>query len=391
MDDTSNRRWFLRVAGATSIAGLAGCSGLFDREVANETDGNDTGNGTANGTNATDDADQIGSGRDGDGTLKGTPMEEMPDLSGTIDVYSGRGEALVGRLFSYMEDLYPDLSIEPRYQSSIDLVNKIQQEGDNSPADVFFSVNAGSLGALAEAGRTADLPQEVLEMPKAEFRDPGGGWTGTSGRARTIPYNTEAFSEGDIPGDVFAFPEADQFEDAMGWAPSYGSFQAFVTAMRILNGRERTKQWLNGMLDSGVAEYSDEFAIAQAVADGEIQAGFANHYYIQRVLDSRPDAPLAAAFTEGDAGAVFNVAGAAVVDTAADTEMAANFVRHLLSAEAQEYFISQTYEYPVIPEAEPIGDLPPVSELDPPADLDLSQLADYGPTIELLREVGITV
>ncbi|PSP97215.1 iron ABC transporter substrate-binding protein [Halobacteriales archaeon QS_5_70_17] len=391
MDDTNNRRRFLRVAGTTGIAGLAGCSGLFGREVANETDGNDTGNGTANGTNATDDADQIGSGRDGDGTLKGTPMEEMPDLSGTIDVYSGRGEALVGRLFSYLKDRYPDLSIEPRYQSSIDLVNKIQQEGNNSPADVFFSVNAGALGALADAGRTADLPSGVLGLVEPEFRDDDGRWTGTSGRARTIPYNTEAFSEEDIPDDVFAFPEADRFENAMGWAPSYGSFQAFVTAMRILNGRERTKQWLQGMLDSGVAEYSDEFAIAQAVADGEIQAGFANHYYIQRVLDGRSDAPLGTAFTEGDAGAVFNVAGAAVVDTAGDTETAANFVRHLLSAEAQEYFITQTYEYPVVPEAEPIGDLPPVSELNPPSEIDLAQLSDIQPTIELLREVGITV
>lgn len=390
MNDTSTRRRILRAAGTAGIAGLAGCSGIFGGNGGNETGGNDT-NGTGNGTNATDDPGQIGSARADGYTPGGTPMEEMPELSGTIDVYSGRGEALVGKLFSYLEDRYPDLSIEPRYQSSINLVNKIQQEGNNSPADVFFSVNAGALGALADAGRTADLPSGVLDLVKSEFRDPDGRWTGTSGRARTIPYNTKAFSEEDIPDDIFAFPEADRFDNAMGWAPSYGSFQAFVTAMRILNGRERTKQWLQGMLDSGVAEYSDEFAIAQAVADGEIQAGFANHYYIQRVLSGRPDAPLATAFTEGDAGAVFNVAGAAVVDTAADTEMAANFVRHLLSAEAQEYFITQTYEYPVIPEAEPIGDLPPVSELNPPPELDLAQLSDIQPTIELLREVGITV
>jgi iron(III) transport system substrate-binding protein len=177
----------------------------------------------------------------------------------------------------------------------------------------------------------------------------------------------------------------------MGWAPSYGSFQAFVTAMRVLNGREETKAWLEGMLESGVQEYGDEFTIAQRIADGEIGAGFTNHYYIQRVLQSRPDAPLATAFTENDAGSVFNVAGGCVVDTASDEDTAANFVRHLLSAEAQEYFITQTFEYPVIPDAQPVGDLPPVDELQPPEDLDLSQLADIQPTLELLREVGITV
>ncbi|WP_254538090.1 extracellular solute-binding protein [Halomarina litorea] len=374
-DNGHRRRRVLQAVGAVGTAGLAGCLDVFG----------------GGGDNQTFQPGQIGSGRGGDYVPAGTPMEAMPDLSGTIDVYSGRGQALVGRLFDYLHEQYPDLTINPRYEDSITLVNKIREEGSNSPADVFYSVNAGSLGALAEAGRTATLPDDVLGLAKEEFRDPEGEWTGTSGRARTIPYNTDTFGEGDIPDDIFAFPEASRFDDAMGWAPSYGSFQAFVTAMRVLNGREKTKQWLQGMLDSGVQEYADEFAIAQAVADGEIQAGFANHYYIQRVLDARPDAPLATAFTTNDAGAVFNVAGAAVVDTANDTDMAANFVRHLLSAEAQEYFITQTYEYPVIPEAQPIGDLPPVEELSPPPELDLSQLADYGPTIELLREVGITV
>ncbi len=374
-DNGHRRRRVLQALGTVGATGLAGCTGLF---------GGDDGEQSF-------EPGQIGSGRGGDYVPAGVPMEAMPDLSGTIDVYSGRGQALVGRLFDYLREQYPDLTINARYEDSITLVNMIQEEGDNSPADVFYSVNAGSLGALAEAGRTTTLPDEVLDLPKEEFRDPEGEWTGTSGRARTIPYNTNAFDASDIPEDIFAFPDADRFDGAMGWAPSYGSFQAFITAMRVLNGREETKQWLQGMLDSGVQEYADEFVIAQAVADGEIQAGFANHYYIQRVLDARPDAPLATAFTSNDAGAVFNVAGAAVVDTADDTDTAANFIRHLLSAEAQEYFISQTYEYPVIPEAQPIGDLPPVSELSPPPELDLSQLADYGPTIELLREVGITV
>jgi iron(III) transport system substrate-binding protein len=318
-------------------------------------------------------------------------MEEMPDLSGTIDVYSGRGEALVGELVEYIEELYPDLTLRVQYGGSTDLVNRILTEGGNSPADVFYSVNAGSLGALAEQGRTAPLPDEVLDLVRDEFEDPEGQWIGTSGRARTVPYNTETFSESDIPDDIFAFPEQAAFENAMGWAPSYGSFQAFVTAMRVLNGREQTRTWLQGMLDLGIQSYSDEFAISQAIADGEIQAGFANHYYIQRVLAGRPNAPLATAFTEGDAGSMFNVAGGAVVNTADDTSMAANFVRHLLSAEAQEYFATTTFEYPLIPEVEPVGSLPSIDELNPPGGLDLSQLADIGPTIELMRDVGLSV
>ncbi|MFC6835875.1 extracellular solute-binding protein [Halomarina ordinaria] len=387
-DANRPRRAFLQAAAVAGTAGLAGCMGLFSDDGEN-----DTGNGTE-GNDTAPDTGQIGSGREGRGTPGGTPMEEMPELSGTISVYSGRGEPLVGALFDYMEDLYSDLTIDARYDSSVALVNRIEQEGDNSAADVYYTVDAGGLGSLAEAERTVTLPDDVTELVRAEFRSPDDQWIGTSGRARSIPYNTEAFSESDIPTDIMAFPEQDRFDDVMGWAPSYGSFQSFVTAMRVLQGREETKAWLEGMLDSGIQEYSDEFAIAQAVADGELSAGFTNHYYIQRVLDgpniSRDDPPVATAFTENDAGAVFNVAGAAVVDTADDEEMAANFVRHLLSAEAQEYFITETFEYPMIPEAEPIGELPTVDELEPP-ELDLAELADLEPTIELLREVGITI
>jgi iron(III) transport system substrate-binding protein len=390
------RRRLLALAGAAGATALAGCTG---GEEGTETPTGTVTDADSDGGDGSDGSDgsggepvgQVGSGREGRPAPGGTPMSEMPDLSGTVDVYSGRGEALVGSLVSYIEELYPDLTLRVRYGGSTDLVNTILTEGDNSPADVFYSVNAGSLGALAERDRAAELPEDVLDLTREEFRDPGGRWVGTSGRARTVPYNTDTFSESDIPDDIFAFPDASRFEDRMGWAPSYGSFQAFVTAMRILNDRETTREWLEGMLDLGIQSYSDEFAISQAIADGEIAAGFANHYYIQRVLDGRPDAPLATAFTQGDAGSVFNVAGAAVVDTADDADMAANFVRHLLSAEAQEYFATTTFEYPLIPGVEPVGALPTIDELNPPQGLDLSELADIGPTIELMRDVGLSV
>jgi iron(III) transport system substrate-binding protein len=315
-------------------------------------------------------------------------MEEMPDLEGELTVYSGRGEALVGELLEFIGDLYPDLTIRPRYNTAAELVSQIETEGSNSPADVFYSVNAGALGTLANRGRTQTLPQEVLEFIPENFRDPDGEWIGTSGRARSVPFNTDALSASDIPQDIMEFPETDAFEGEIGWTPTYSSFQAFITAMRILEGEDATREWLNGMQDLGVSTYGDEFQVSRAVADGEISVGLANHYYIQRVLARRPNAPISTAFTRNDAGAIFNVAGACVLDTASDSTLASNFVRHLLSAEAQDYFARSTFEYPLVPEVEPIGRLPAIDELNPPEDLDLSQLSDLEATISLLRETG---
>lgn len=370
------RRRLLATVGAGAAAASAGCMGVLDRST-------DTPDSEGDGP-------IFGSGPVGDRTVGGTSIADMPALSGEVTVYSGRGEALVGELLSGLEEFYDDLALDVRYAGSTELVNQIVQEGSNSRADVFYSVNAGALGALADRGRTVALPDDVLtNFVREEFRSPDGQWLGTSGRARSIPFNTDELSADEVPTSIYEFPEDQRFADAMGWAPTYGSFQAFVTAMRLLDGEQRAREWLTGMLDHGVAEYADEFRVSQAVANGELTAGFANHYYSLRVLAGRPDAPLDVAFTENDPGAIFNVAGAAVVDTADDESLAANFVRHLLSGEAQDYFARTTFEYPLIPEVEPVGQLPTIDELSPPEGLDLATLSDLEPTVQLMRDVGV--
>ncbi|WP_306053555.1 extracellular solute-binding protein [Natronococcus wangiae] len=367
---SADRRGFLVGSAALGAAALAGCTGLIGG-------GEDEGDGGSV-------FGQIGSGREGRPEPGGTPVEEMPDLEGELTVYSGRGEFLVGTLIDDLEAYYDDFSIDPRYGDSADLVNQIEEEGSGTSADVFYTVDAGALGALADEGRTRELSDGVLEMVREEFRT--DHWIGTSGRARTVPYNTNALSDDDMPDDIDAY--ATGFDGDLGWAPSYGSCQAFVTAMRLLEGDDATREWLEGVVASGITDYPDEFAVCQAIADGEVDAGFTNHYYVERVRDGSSDAPIATSFTEGDAGAAFDVAGAAVTDAADDPELAENFVRHLLSAQAQEYFATTTFEYPLISGVEPVGDLPTIDELDVPS-LDLAELSDLEPTIDLMREVGI--
>ena len=327
----------------------------------------------------------IGSGRAGRPEPGGTPIAELPEMSGQLTVYSGRNEFLVGTIEEHLNATYDDLNLDMRYAGSAEHVNTILTEGSGTPADVFYSVNAGSLGALADEGRTRPLSDQVRETVPEEFRTEE--WVGTSGRARTIPYNTGVYDESDLPSDILAYEE---FDGQLGWAPSYGSCQAFVTALRLLEGNDRAEQWVENVVDGGIQAYNDEFAVSQAVADGELDAGFANHYYIQRVLDNSPDAPIDTAFTSGDAGAVFNVAGAAVIDETDDPELAENFVRHLLSAEVQEYFAVETFEYPTNPGVSPVGALPSIDELDVP-DIDLTALSDLEPTIELMRDAGAQV
>jgi iron(III) transport system substrate-binding protein len=148
--ESPTRRRFLRAAAAAGIVGMAGCNTPGNGGTATETE---TGNG---GGGDGESPEQIGSGRSpfGDREVGGTSMAEMPDLEGELTLYSGRGEALVGELIAFIEDRYPDLTIRPLYNSAAELVSQLETEGQNSPADVFYSVNAGALGALADRGRT---------------------------------------------------------------------------------------------------------------------------------------------------------------------------------------------------------------------------------------------
>ena len=390
---TCRRRRVLAGLGAAGVAGLAGCNGVGDDGT--ET-GTESGNGTATGTAGNEDAigaafdDFRGSGplAEGRSDVGGTRIADLPNLSGELTIYLGGGEGGLYRdLIARFREIYPDFEPKLRESATSDAANTLINEGSATPADGFWSVDAGSLSAVADEGLTATLPGEVVEAVPEEFH-PDDRWVGTAGRARAVPYNTSELSDGDVPDSVMSFPESEALANAVGWAPTYGAFQAFVTAMRLVEGEEATREWLRGMLDAGVAEYNNEFLVSNAVADGGLGAGFANHYYALRVQAARPDAPVDLAFTGGDAGALINAAGAEVLSASENTESAFAFVRHLLSAEAQEFFATRTYAYPMVAEIPPVGGLPPIDELNPPS-VDLTELSNIQPTLELMRDVGV--
>ena len=311
-----------------------------------------------------------------------------PAPAGSLVIYSGRNENLVGPLLEQFS-AETGIAVEARYGDTAEMAATILEEGANSPADVFFGQDAGALGALAQAGRLAELPGDLLQQVDARFRDPDARWVGASGRARVLVYNTDLVQPQNLPNDIWALTEP-QWQGKIGWAPSNGSFQAFVTALRVLEGDEAARRWLEGMIANDVKVYSGNSAIVEAVAQGEIEAGLVNHYYLyQHLAQKDANAPLANHFFPGSgAGALINVAGAGVVDTSENPAAAGRFIAFLLSQPAQEYFASQTYEYPLAGEGiELSAGLLPLSDIAAP-DIDLGNLEDLQGTLEMLQAVG---
>jgi iron(III) transport system substrate-binding protein len=311
--------------------------------------------------------------------------------SGKLTIYSGREEELVAPLLERFEQ-EKNIELDVRYGDSAELAATIAEEGENSPADVFFAQDPGSLGALEEEDLLAELPNEILDRVPERFRDPDGRWTGTSGRVRVIAYNTEELSESEVPDSVFDLTDP-KWKGKIGFPPTNASFQAFVTAMRLSAGEERTRDWLDGFAANDPRTYEKNTPVVEAVAAGEIQLGLVNHYYLYLVKEEQPDAPVANHFLEaGDPGALVSVAGAAIVEGTGEEELAQDFVDYLLSDDGQRFYAEEAEEaeYPLVEGIEQKEGLPPLETLDSP-DIELDA---FGPelekTLELLREVGFT-
>jgi iron(III) transport system substrate-binding protein len=317
--------------------------------------------------------------------------DEGSSGGGTLTIYSGREEEIVAPLFDRFEKA-SGIDVEVRYGDSAELAATLAEEGGDSPADVFFAQDAGSLGAAAEQGLLAELPGDVLERVDERYRDPEGRWTGTSGRARVLAYNTDDVSEDELPEDVFGLTD-DAWDGRIGIAPTNASFQAFVTAMRLTAGDERTREWLHGIKDNDPKFYEGNSAVLDALAAGEVEVGLVNHYYLALLKEEQPDAPVENHFFDGDdPGALVNVAGVGIVDGTDDEDSARELVEFLLSEEGQRFYPEEAEEaeYPLVDGVEGPEGLPPLDDLEGP---DIA-LGDLGPeleaTLELLNELGFT-
>jgi iron(III) transport system substrate-binding protein len=325
---------------------------------------------------------------------------QAQDDAPTLTIYSGRNENLVGPLIEQFEQ-DSGIQVEVRYGSTSELALQIIEEGENSPADVFFAQDAGALGLLAEEGLLAELPEDTLDLVEPRFRSAEGEWVGVSGRARTFVYNTDALNPEDLPDTIIGFTD-EEWEGRLGWAPTNASFQSFVTGLRIEAGEEAARNWLQDMLANDIETFPGNTPIVAATAAGEIEGGFVNHYYAYRLLDEDPDAPVANYFfPEGDIGSMINVAGVGILQSSENQELAQRFVLYLLSSLGQSYFAEETFEYSLLSfeieneEGEtvreypipPASGLPPLNEIETP-EFDLSDLADLTSTLELLEDVN---
>ena len=194
-----------------------------------------------------------------------------------------------------------------------------------------------------------------------------GRWVGILGRARVVAYNTDAVAVAELPSSLAGCTHP-KWRRRLGWAPTNGSFQAMITAMRVMWGEERTREWLEGVQANEPRVYPKNTPIVAAAGSGEIDVGFVNHYYLHRFIQERGEGFGARNhyLTDGGPGSVVLVSGVGILSTARNRENAEKFIRFMLSALAQQYYVSQTFEYPLVEGIKTDGLLAPLVEINNP-------------------------
>lgn len=287
---------------------------------------------------------------------------------------AGDGENVVNlysaRHYDVDEVLYEEFTDETGIEVNViegkpdELIERITNEGAQSPADVFVAVDAGRLWRAQEAGIFQPVDSDVLNSKVPEgLREPDGNWFGLTTRARVLVYNTDNVT----PEELSTYEDlADPKWQGRVCVRSSGNVynQSLVGSMVETDGAEATETWAEGLVANFARqpEGGDTDQI-KAVAAGQCDVAIANHYYWARLAKSDDPADQAAIANtavffpnQGDRGTHVNISGIGLVAGAPHPENGIRFMEFLVSDEAQKVFAESNNEYPVVTgvELEPI-------------------------------------
>lgn len=270
------------------------------------------------------------------------------DSDQAVTIYSSRNEQLIKPLLDkYTEATGVDIELVT--DKTGPLMARLQAEGQNTPADMLLTVDAGNLWQASQQGLLQPVASTVLESNvPAKYRDPNGHWTGLSLRARTIFYD---------PSKV----DADQLSTYADLAdPKWKGKLCLRTSKKVYNqslvasmiehlGAEKTEEVIRGWVDNLATDvFSDDTSLLKAIAAGQCEVGIANSYYYGRILDDNPDFPVEIFWAnQGGTGTHVNVSGAGVVANSNNPDGALKLMEWLSSDEAQGIYASADKEFPV--------------------------------------------
>jgi len=287
-------------------------------------------------------------------TACGEPQKAAPELL----VYSARNEHLIKPLFDRFTE---QTGVAVRYvtDKAGPLLTRLQAEGENSPADLLMTVDAGNLWQATELGLLAPLESEVLNSHVPEhLRGRNNSWFALTIRARTMVFNTDKLAATDLSTyEALAGPDWKGRLCLRSAKKIYN--QSLVATMIATLGETQTEQVVAGWVNNlALDPFSNDTKVMEAVAVGQCDVGLVNTYYYGRLKQQKPELPLALFWPnqQGEGaegrGVHINVSGVGVTRVSKNKALAQQLIEWLTTEQAQQILMDSNQEYPVNPKVE---------------------------------------
>ncbi|MEW4283596.1 extracellular solute-binding protein [Priestia koreensis] len=307
----------------------------------------------------------------------------------TLTIYSGQHKEVTDAL---AKDFTKEtgIKVKVREGSSNELAHQVAEEGKNSPADIIFTEETAPLVMLGEQNLLEKTDSKALSNVDKQYEDPDGKWVGLLARSRVVAYNPKEVKESELPKSVFDFAKP-EWKQKVAFVPTSGAFTNQISAMIKLYGKDKTKDWLEGLQTYG-KQYKNNKMALDAVEKGEVGVALINNYYWDNEAKEKGADNMNSKlyyFGNGDIGDMISLSGAAIVKASDNKKEAQKFMEFATDVKGQQALTEASSQYPLNANVDTKG-MKPFSELNPPKNtLDLGKYSDGEQALELLQEVGL--
>ena len=271
------------------------------------------------------------------------------------------------------------------------LAGQLKEEGDKTPADVFYTEQVASFVGLSDADLLEPLSADIIKqtqykgVPVAPKKD----WIALSGRSRVVVYDKNKLSEKDMEKSVLDYATP-KWKDKIGYVPTSGAFLEQVIAITKLKGEQVALNWLKGLKENGKL-YAKNSVALQAVENGEVPAALINNYYWYALAKEKGEDKLNSRLyfiRHQDPGALVTYSGAAVLKGSKNKEEAKKFVDFLASKKGQEALVAVRAEYPLRTDVVSPFNMEPYAKLEAP-EVSATTAKDKENANKLIEQAGL--
>ena len=249
------------------------------------------------------------------------------DGPATLTVYNAQHEELLKEIIpGFTKET--GIKVRLRNGDDFELANQLVQEGSASPADVFLTENSPAMSLVDRKKLFAKVDTKTLAQVPSQYSPPDGDWIGFAARSTVLVYNKAKLQESDLPTSIMDLADP-AWKGKIAFSPTGADFQAIVSAVVDLEGKDAAKTWLDGLKANGTV-YQGNNVVMNSVNSGQVDAGVIYHYYWYRDQEesgANSDNSALHYFGNQDPGAFVSVSGAGVLESSEHKEQAQTFLR----------------------------------------------------------------